>query len=199
MKNFTKGIIVGLTLALVLNVGYLNADSITATIDVLINDVALEVNGENVSSETILYSGTTYVPLRAVAEMLNLNVTWDGETRTAGLKSLSVSPLESEKIVGQWVAIDFVRDIADFEPDRQHFRDELYLSNLIFEEDGDITGKPWWNWVDGVLIHSGDDTASHYYIKEIDDVEYMFLEWKSGDYSIRGMEPKFYVFERNTK
>jgi bla regulator protein BlaR1 len=39
-------------------------------------------------------------------------------------------------------------------------------------------------------------TASHYTIKKIKGSEYLFMEWKSGDYTIRGMKPAYYVMRR---
>ncbi len=35
--------------------------------------------------------------------------------------------------------------------------------------------------------------------KEIDGTDYLFVQWKSGDYSIRGQNPLFYVFTRQLK
>ena len=61
------------------------AQSITANIDVVFNKVNIAVNGTKVESNNILYEGTTYVPLRAVAEMLGKDVTWNQETSTAGI------------------------------------------------------------------------------------------------------------------
>ena len=46
------------------------------------------------------------------------------------------------------------------------------------------------------MIHRGDKTAAKYEIKKIGDNEYLFLEWKSGDYTIRHMKPKYYVLKK---
>lgn len=40
-------------------------------IDVVFNKVDISVNGESVKGDNILYKGTTYVPLRAISEMLD--------------------------------------------------------------------------------------------------------------------------------
>jgi len=55
------------------------------SIDVLFNNIKIQVNGKDVNQDNILYEGTTYVPLRAVAELLGKEVTWDENTRTAGI------------------------------------------------------------------------------------------------------------------
>jgi len=57
-------------------------------------------------------------------------------------------------------------------------------------------GNPWWTWTKGVVMHSGDRTASRYAIKEINGARYMFFEWKSGDYTIRGNKPEYYVLKK---
>lgn len=59
--------------------------SVKDTIDVVYNSVNIRVNGEEVSTDNILYEGTTYVPLRAISEMLDKEVTWDGDTNTASI------------------------------------------------------------------------------------------------------------------
>jgi bla regulator protein BlaR1 len=65
---------------------------------------------------------------------------------------------------------------------------------LTFLENG-RTSKPWWTWTKGLLLHRGDQTASHYEIKEIGGAPYLFLEWKSGDVTIAGMKPHYYVLK----
>ena len=44
-----------------------------------------------------------------------------------------------------------------------------------------------------MLIDHGDKTASHYEIKEIQGQRYMFIEWKSGNVTILGRKPMYYV------
>lgn len=53
------------------------------SINVIFDRIKLVVNGESVSKETVLYNGTTYVPLRAVAEILGKEVFFDQSTQTA--------------------------------------------------------------------------------------------------------------------
>lgn len=56
------------------------------TIEVLFNVVKLELNGQKVNADTIVYEGITYVPLRAVVEMLGKEVDWNQATKTANIK-----------------------------------------------------------------------------------------------------------------
>jgi hypothetical protein len=39
--------------------------------------------------------------------------------------------------------------------------------------------------------------APEYEIKPVSDIDYLFVQWKSGDYSIRAEKPAYYVFKRD--
>jgi len=101
------------------------------------------------------------------------------------------------QVIGEWESVDFVADISGFNPDHPNWTGELFLKGLTFREDG-RTAKPWLTWTKGVLIHHGDKTASHYEIREIKGMSYMFFEWKSGDVTISGMKPHYYVLKKKT-
>lgn len=55
------------------------------TITVYFNSVNLNVNGEDVYTDNILYNGTTYIPLRKASEILGCKVGWNEKTNTATL------------------------------------------------------------------------------------------------------------------
>ena len=77
------GALLGGTAALAAGVTY-------KTIQVLYNDISLVVDGvpvtpkdaNGVEVEPFVYNGTTYLPVRAVGEAINKQVTWDGNTKT---------------------------------------------------------------------------------------------------------------------
>ena len=100
-------------------------------------------------------------------------------------------------VIGTWKSVDFVRAIEDFESGVKHWPGDLYLKQMFIFEDG-RTGGPW-TWTKGLIIHPGDKTAARYHIKEIDGSTYMFFEWKSGDYTIRHMKPRYYVLKKVEK
>lgn len=52
-------------------------------IDVIFGRIKLVVDGKPVDKETLLYNGTTYVPLRAAAEILGKEVEYDEDSKTA--------------------------------------------------------------------------------------------------------------------
>ncbi|WP_248924437.1 copper amine oxidase N-terminal domain-containing protein [Paenibacillus hamazuiensis] len=58
-------------------------ESRDATIDAVFDAITIMVNLEKVESSNLLYNGRTYVPLRAVSNILGLDVTYDEPTSTA--------------------------------------------------------------------------------------------------------------------
>lgn len=55
----------------------------TQTITPYFNSLTLYVNGKELPGDTILYQGTTYIPIRAAATALGGDVQWDESTRSA--------------------------------------------------------------------------------------------------------------------
>ncbi|MFD0868589.1 Copper amine oxidase N-terminal domain [Chlamydia abortus] len=53
------------------------------TIEAVFNDIAIQVHGIPVETSNILYNGTTYAPIRAVAEIMEMDVHFYGPTSTA--------------------------------------------------------------------------------------------------------------------
>lgn len=108
-------------------------------------------------------------------------------------------------VIGEWTSVDFVRTPDKFVPGVKQFRDNLYLGGFKFYPKGAMAvmpfapkSAPWFRWTKGVVTHSGDRTAARYLIKELKGRTYMFLEWKSGDYSIRHQSPQYYVLVKHT-
>lgn len=80
MKKGIKGLIMGFTLTISLSVICTIAMGYTEKIENIqaeIGAVEVVVNEDIVDTPTILWQGTTYVPLRATSEMLGAEVNWD--------------------------------------------------------------------------------------------------------------------------
>ena len=107
--------------------------------------------------------------------------------------------------LGKWKAVCYCRRIEDFSPDKR--RDDNYFSKLEFYEGGrcvgiyggDIMDSPQHTWTKGYILRNwpGNQTACAYTFKIFDCKEYMFVEWKSGDYRWGGYDTDYYVFERD--
>ncbi len=119
--------------------------------------------------------------------------------------------INDEDFIGKWEVVDFVGNIENFTPGIKSWRGGDYLKSITVLPDGkmkhpiatevgesDIPEGPvaWLTWTKGYIIHHGNTTASAYTIKAIDGETYMFQEWKSGDYTIRGQKPLYYVYKK---
>lgn len=79
MKKFISGLVVGIMLMSVTPIMAETQQSINA----IFGRVKLVVNNKSVQQETLLFNGTTYVPLRATAEILGKEVSYDNNSSTA--------------------------------------------------------------------------------------------------------------------
>jgi bla regulator protein BlaR1 len=103
--------------------------------------------------------------------------------------------VDDPAVHGKWVSVDFVRTMDQFHPGRRYWSSRLFLTELTFLDGGKMP-QSWMTWTQGLVIHHGDKTASAYTIKTLGGKEYLFFEWKSGDYTIRKMKPCYYVLTR---
>jgi bla regulator protein blaR1 len=110
---------------------------------------------------------------------------------------------DDAEVLGRWTSVDFVEYPSQFDSEQRHFGGDLYLKELKFLPAGEIvallagaSASSVFTWTKDVVINSVDKTAAKYEIKRIGDKEYLFLEWKSGDYTFLHMKPKYYVLKR---
>ena len=82
LRPFLIGLLVGCLLMVTTPVF---ADNILQSIDVVLNGVNFQVEGENVDVNSILYNGTTYLPIRKVAELVGKDIEWEQDTMTANI------------------------------------------------------------------------------------------------------------------
>ena len=97
-------------------------------------------------------------------------------------------------IVGQWVSVDFVKTISDFQPSQKRWSGGLYLKGLTIYDDGTTSGP--WTWRGNTLWHPGDKTRARLTIQSMQGATYLFMEWMSGDVTIRGRKPCYYVLKK---
>lgn len=107
-----------------------------------------------------------------------------------------------EKIIGKWKSVGFVENIEDFNENTDYSND-LWLKTIVFKENGEVVrkyfnGKEWKdNWTNGKLLDKAKNVVSNYTFKLINNVEFMFMEWKMGNYIYAGIKPDYYVFTRS--
>jgi hypothetical protein len=97
MKSY-KSFVIGFLVACVLcTTTFVYADEVVKSIDVVLNSINICVNNKKVAEIgesyslnnegivpfSIMYKGTTYVPIRKVSQLLEKEVVWNKETKTA--------------------------------------------------------------------------------------------------------------------
>lgn len=104
-------------------------------------------------------------------------------------------PFENDpRIVGRWESVDFVKRIEDFQPGIKLWQGELFLKQVVFTPSGGTSiGNTWTN---GWIYDNKDKVKAEYKITEFDGRSYLFFPWLSGDVTIRGMKPRYYVLEK---
>ncbi|WP_432406230.1 peptidylprolyl isomerase [Wukongibacter sp. M2B1] len=149
-----KKIIVGLVILLLISTGTAFTAPISQQIEVLFNSINIEVNGSKVEADNILYDGTTYVPLRKVAELLNKDVAWKAETNTAQINDKSakvdnpIVTIEMEN--GEKIKIELYPGIAP-----NTVNNFISLINKKFYE-----GLTFHRVIPGFMIQGGDPNGN---------------------------------------
>jgi serine protease AprX len=97
--------------------------------------------------------------------------------------------------VGNWRSVDFVRSPEDFKPGTRQYQDDLFLKEFQFFKNGRTSLD--WTWKQDYITHTNGRTRARYYIKTIDGTDYLFLPWLSGDVTVLGRKPSYYVLTRS--
>lgn len=109
-------------------------------------------------------------------------------------------------VIGLWESVDLVDQPEQFVPGKHFSEDPLFLKQLAFMKDGSTliainkgNGKlspSRYTWTKGMALDKEQKTNSKYSIKEIDGINYMFFEWKCGDYIFFHMDPPYFVLKQ---
>ena len=122
-------------------------------------------------------------------------------------------PADDNVVMGLWNVCDLVRSVESFDPrnmcsfiphEALYWRSAEFLSEgklqngFLNSKDGSVTidREEIWRWENGYVICNPRVTASKYVIETHEGTEYLFVQWKSGDYSYGGEQPFWYVFKR---
>lgn len=122
--------------------------------------------------------------------------------------NVDIPYVRDERVLGDWKAVDFIRSKEDFSPSESHLSpDSLFFKHMHFGEDGEITslygseiisGKTKQSWTKGYVLRYWNHTACAYEIVTVENVDYMIIEWKSGDYRWGGRDTDYYVFVKES-
>ena len=141
-------------------------------------------------------------PAKADEFVVNTYMTFQGRY----VDKINYPFVNDPNVIGSWVSVDLVRDQQEFVPGQKHWRWDLWFKGITFFKGGTTNWACQWKggttnwvcqWTKGlVLAQFGERIASHYIIKTIDGAQYMFFEWKSGDYTILHRKPIWYVLAK---
>ena len=169
-----------------------------------------EINGEKYmfvdwkSYSYIKFGGQTTVLVLKQADDKKYNI-----MEISKIDDVDKPFVDDKKILGKWKAVAYIRNKDDyFHPDypqnRLFFKfteckENGWCAN-IFGDENRIHTSPYVTWTKGYMLYKSsnifENVAAKYEIKTIDGVEYLFIEWKSGDYIWGGWDPTYYVFVR---
>lgn len=108
-------------------------------------------------------------------------------------------------VLGTWKSVAFTLTKEAFLPSAKKTSEPLYFKQITFSEGGAceslygtevICGDRMQTWTKGYVLRKWNKTACAYEIRIIDGTEYLFIEWKSGDYRWGGFDTDYYVFIR---
>ena len=156
-------------------------------------------------------NGGGYPDIESVVSMADyFKVTTDyllGHSRDL-IDDIDLPFVDDESILGKWLSLKWIKKMPDDFIDFMNYlpaaqADDLYYISVEFLPGGEqrsvmkdnfITAK----WTKGLsLIDIGNgDTACAYDIHNFNNKEYLFVEWKSGDYTHRRDKPGYYIFMR---
>ncbi len=112
--------------------------------------------------------------------------------------------VNDEKIIGKWKAHSFLCNKADFSENREPIED-LYFKEVEFFPQGNckcvyadavFEGEDIVVWTKNYLLRKWNWSACEYEIRTSNGIDYMIIEWKSGDWRYGGYDTNYYVFTR---
>ncbi len=125
MKKRLQGLIVGVLIGATITGGVVFAANTTTLYNVIANGIKIVVDGQKLNPtdvngnkvEPIIYNGTTYLPVRAVANALGKAVYWDGPEYTVYLGNmdgkLEYPTIEIEAMVSIGQKVESTQKLTD--------------------------------------------------------------------------------------
>lgn len=107
--------------------------------------------------------------------------------------------IEDPEVLGSWTVCDFVPNTSDFKPHTRYTEKcGSYITRVSFLPRGVfLKGAAMvLRYTKGYVLNDKAMTAEKYFLKTIYNIEYLFIQHKSGDYIYGGRKPYWYVFKR---
>lgn len=114
--------------------------------------------------------------------------------------------VDDPDVIGKWKTWGFCATKEDFstEPEPEEYQ---YWKSVEFFPGGSCTsvfaddvieGDDQQTWTKRFLLRKYNDSACEYEIRTVDGMDYLLIEWKSGDYRWGGFDTNYYIFVRDT-
>lgn len=119
-------------------------------------------------------------------------------------ESMDYKFVTDKDVIGQWTAINFVASIDEF--DGKDITKQSFIENSIrnFYDNGreahyaeKANGAAVTKWTKG-YVWGSDDVIEEYQIKQLNGKTFMFMQYKSGDYTVRGQKPNYMVYVKSS-
>ena len=115
--------------------------------------------------------------------------------------------VDDPAIIGKWKTWGFLGADEDFNTEKEDEEDQYWKSVEFFPgghvtsvyEDEVIEGDERQTWTKGYLLRKFNCSACAYEIRTVDGVDYLVVEWKSGDYRWGRFPTNYYTFVRDEK
>jgi len=166
-RGFWSGALAGMMAALLIATAIpVMASSGSRTIDITYNNIKIALDGQQITPrdgqgnivEPFIYEGTTYLPLRAIANALGLSVEWDGATQTVKLGTGVASgdwsrdnpapigtrinvDMSSRTVSDNWKGSMFIGQVLRGEEAEREFNQSLVGTNRVGENQEIILFK----------------------------------------------------------
>lgn len=169
---------------------------------------------------------TKIVLLQAAEDINSIDIVSNIDQNGRRMDDVNYSFKFDTLVPGTWDTVDFVEKVYNFDPTKKSWPSELYVKNIVFNNVGTVvftttpatgaaakaasgtgyattvysatTGSAL-TWTKGLILLNGGEyrTASRYSIANINGSTYMFMEWKSGDYTDKRLaKPYYYVLKK---
>ena len=115
--------------------------------------------------------------------------------------------VDDPAVIGKWKTWGFLGANEPFSTEQEDEEDQYWKSVEFFPgghvtsvyEDEVIEGDDKQTWTKGCLLRKFNYSACAYEIKTVDGVDYLIVEWKSGDYRWGGLPTNYYTFVRDNE
>ena len=113
--------------------------------------------------------------------------------------------VDDPDVIGKWKTWGFCATKEDFSTEPEPEENQYWKSVEFFPdgsctsvfEDDVIEGDDKQTWTKHFLLRKYNDSACEYEIRTVDGMDYLLIEWKSGDYRWGGFDTNYYIFVRD--